>query len=196
MKATARRCQIPAGGLGVAAVLGALLVGILGACGSSSPQAVATSPTLATSPTPDAVTLNYVALVHNYWTGWQAADGVSNGINQAAIVCLGAGTATTPQNMKIVDPAKCRARMVVLLALHKKFLKDLDSTPPPPRFAADDQVFRSQLPKVIADTMRIIAAADTRSKEAVAQASGTYASDVHASLLGAMDDVEPSVVHT
>src|ERR1700674_2797159 len=147
LKATARQHWIPAGGHGV--VLSALLVRFLGACGSSSPQAVATSPTVAASPTPDAVTLNYVALVHNYWIGWQAADGVSNGINQAAIVCLGQGMATTPQNMKVVDPAKCGARMVVLLALHKKFLKDLDSTPPPAKFASDDQVFRSQLPKLI-----------------------------------------------
>jgi hypothetical protein len=197
MKAMARRHRIPAGSLGVAAVVSALLAGFLAACGSSSPLAVATSPTpnSVTSPTPDAVTRDYVALVHNYWIGWQAADGVSNGTNQAGIVCLGLTRAGPTSDMHLIDPAKCRARMVVLLALHKKFLKDLDSTPPPPRFAADDQVFRSQLPKVIADTMRIIAAADTRSKQAVLKASVTYATDVHASLLAAMDDVEPSVAH-
>src|ERR1700674_2096723 len=140
LKATARQHWIPAGGHGV--VLSALLVRFLGACGSSSPQAVATSPTVAASPTPDAVTLNYVALVHNYWIGWQAADGVSNGINQAAIVCLGLTRAGPTSDMHLIDPAKCRARAVVLLALHQKFLKDLASPPPPAKFAADDQVFR------------------------------------------------------
>jgi len=176
-------------------VLGALLAGFLSACGGPSTQAVATPSPVATSPTPDALMQNYVALVQAYWIAWQAADGVANGINQAAVVCLGTGTATTPVSLQRVDTAKCRARVVVLLALHQKFLKDLDSTPPPPNFAVDDQTFRSLLPKLIADAKAIIAAADTRSKEAVLQASGAYATDAHAGILAAMDHVDPSVTH-
>ena len=195
MRVTALHNPISAPGLHVAAVVSVLVVGCLSACGSPSTQAPATSPTVAISPTPDALTQNYIALVHNYWIAWQAADGVANGINQAAVVCLGTGTATTPVSLQRVDTAKCRARVVVLLAMHQKFLKDLDSTPPPPKFAGDDMTFRSLLPKLIADAKAIIAAADTRSKEAVLQASGAYATDAHAGILNAMDDVDPAVVH-
>jgi hypothetical protein len=190
MKSNAGPCLIRLRALPVASLVSALLAGLLSSCGGSSTQAVVTSPT------PDAATRNYVALVHNYWIGWQAADGVSNGTNQAAIVCLGVAAVGAHTNMQLIDPAKCRTRAVGLLALHQKFLTDLDNTPAPPKFAADDQAFRSQLPIVITDTKALIAAADTGSKDAVLHAAGTYADEVQATILGALNDVDSSVIHT
>src|ERR1700686_3891896 len=53
------------------------------ACGGSSAQAVISSPT------PDSVTQNYVALIRNYWIQIQTADEASSSANVAATVCLG-----------------------------------------------------------------------------------------------------------
>ncbi len=82
-----------------------------------------------------------------------------------------------------------------MIAVHQKFLSDLDSTPPPPKFAADDRAFRSQLPKAIGDMKAIISAADTGSQEAVLQATTVYVDDMIPVVTNALDDVDPSVVH-
>jgi hypothetical protein len=158
------------------------------ACGSPSTQAVASSPT------PDSVTRNYVALVRNFWIEVQAADEVSIG-NVAARTCYGQASFGAPTNMQLIDSQMCRDRAVANLAAEQKFLSDLDRTPAPPEFAADDQVFRSQLPKTIADLKALIAAADIGSKDAVLQATATFLSDMIPSVTGAMDHVDPSVVH-
>jgi hypothetical protein len=101
------------------------LVGWSSACGGSPTQAVATSPT------PDSVTRNYVALVHNYWIQEQAADQVSSGSNFAARVCLGKQSPSAPSKVQLIDPPLCRERAAAILANQQKFLTDLDSTPPP-----------------------------------------------------------------
>ena len=82
-----------------------------------------------------------------------------------------------------------------MLAVHQKFLRDLDSTPPPSKFAADDRAFRAQLPKAIADVEAMISAADTGSKDAVMQATTTYVNDMIPVVTGALDDIDPSTVH-
>jgi hypothetical protein len=170
------------------AILAALMVGFSIACGGSPAHAVVSSPT------PDTVTRNYVALVRNLWIDIQAADEVSLG-NVAARTCLGVPSFGASTNMQLIDPPTCRDRAVALLAAQQKFLNGLDSTPAPPKFAADDQAFRSQLPKTIADLKAMISAADTGSKDAVLQATTVFLNDMIPTVTGAMDHVDPSVVH-
>src|SRR4029077_20698150 len=124
---------------------GAVVVVLASACGSTAPAA------RAASPTPHSLAPNYVALIHNYWIEEQAADEASNRSNIAAKVCLGMDPPGTPANMQLIDPPVCRERAVAILANQEKFLRDLDSTPAPPKFAADDRAFRTQLPKAIVD---------------------------------------------
>src|SRR4029077_572782 len=133
---------------------------------------------------------NYVNLVRSFWSDIQAADEVSIG-NVAARTCLG-GAAT---NMQLIDPPVCRDRALALLAVQQKFLSALYGTPAPPRFAADDQAFRSQIPKTIADLRALISAADTGSRDAVLEATTTYLHDMIPTVTGAMDHVDRSVVH-
>jgi hypothetical protein len=160
-------------------ILGALMSGCSSASGGSPKQAVVASPT------PDSTTRAYVALISNYWSDYKTAEG--NG----AQVCFGGFS----NDVQLVNPPTCRIRTVAMLAVHQKFLSDLDSTPPPPKFAADDRAFRSQLPKVIDDIRAIILAADTGSKDAVFQATTAYVDDMIPVVTNALDDVDPSVVH-
>lgn len=165
----------------------ALILSLSSACGGSSTQVIS-------SPTPDSATQNYVALVRNFWIDIQAADEVSIG-NVSERTCQGKTSFGAPTNMQVIDPPMCRDRAVALLAAQHKFLSRLDSTPAPPRFVADDQAFRSQLPKTIADLKAMISAADTGSKDTVLQATTTYLNDMIPTVTGAMDHVDPSVVH-
>jgi len=163
-------------------ILGALMSGCSGASGESggSPRQTAVA-----SPTPAFATRAYVALVARYWSDYRTAEG------NAARVCWG----DQFNDVTLVNPPVCRYRAVAILAVHQKFLSDLDSTPPPPKFAADDEALRSQLPMAIADLKAMIAAADTGSKEAVMQATTTYVNDMVPVVTGALDDIDPSVVH-
>jgi hypothetical protein len=165
--------------LALFSILGALMLGCSGASGGQPKQAAVASPT------PDSVTRNYVALVSGYWSDYKTAEG--NG----AHVCWG----DQFNDVGLVNPPICRSRAVAMLAVHEKFLSDLDSTPPPPKFATDDRAFRSQLPKAIADVEAMISAADTGSKDAVFQATTVYVDDMIPIVTGALDDVDPSVVH-
>jgi hypothetical protein len=174
--------------LAMLSMVGAFFVVLSTACGSSPTQAVVTSPT------PDTVTRNYVNLVRHFWNDILAADEVSGG-NVAARTCLGKASASSPTNMQLIDPPTCRDRIVAVLAAEQKFLNDLDTTPAPAEFAADDQAFRSRLPKAIADLKTLIAAADTGSKDAVLQASMVFVSDMFPAVGDALDHVDPSVVH-
>jgi hypothetical protein len=163
----------------VFSVLGALMVGCSSASGGSPRQAAVASPT------PDVATRAYVALISNYWSDYKTAEG--NG----AQVCFGGFS----NDVQLVNPPTCRTRAMAMLAVHQKFLSDLDTTAPPPEFAADDRAFRSQLPKAIDDMKAIISAADTGSKEAVFQATSAYVDDMIPIVTNALDDVDPSVVH-
>jgi hypothetical protein len=69
-------------------------------------------------------------------------------------------------------------------------------SPAPPKFAADDQAFRSQLPKTIADIKAMNSAADTRSKVAVVQATTVFLDDMIPTVTNALDHVDPSVAHS
>jgi hypothetical protein len=158
-------------------ILAALVLACSIACGGSPKQAVVSSPT------PDSVTRNYVNLARTFWSDIETADEVSIG-NVAAKACL-----------QLIDPPTCRDRAIALLAAQQKFLSGLDSTPAPPEFTAEDKIFRSQIPKTIADLKALISAADTGSKDAVLQAAMTYVNDMIPTVTGAMDHVDPSVVH-
>ena len=159
-----------------------LLVGVLTAtslltgCGNTATGTATSSPVR--SPTPDAVTTKNVALVHTYWDQYLSAR--ADGGN----VCL--------QN---VDPAKCGVRAAAILAVHQKFLSDLDTTSPPHQFAADDQVFRLQLPKAIADVKAMISASAGGDKQAVFSATTAYVADMIPAVTGALDHVDPAVTH-
>jgi hypothetical protein len=160
--------------LAIALMVGGFLVGCSGAGGTSSKASVVASPT------PDSVTQKYVALVHDYWTQYVRARG------DGATVCW---------NAAAVDPPKCRERAVAILAVHQKFLSDLDTTPPSPNFVADDQSFRSQLPKAIAQVKAMISAAESGDKQAVVQATTAYVNDMIPTVTNSLDHVDPSVVH-
>lgn len=147
------------------------------------------------SPTPDLVTTNYVALVHDFWIQEQAADIVSNGSNLAAKVCLGSDPPGSATRLQLVDPKQCGARAVALLGVHQNFLKGLDSTPAPANLAADDQAFRTQLPRTIADLNVLISAAKTVNKGDVLQAATAYNNDMYPIVTDALNDVDPSVTH-
>jgi len=110
--------------LAVTSLVGTLLVSRSSASSSSS------TPIVVASPTPDSVSRNYVALVHNFWIQEQAADVASNGSNLAAEVCLGTDQPGAPTKLQLIDPPMCRERAVALLAVHEKFLSDLATTPP------------------------------------------------------------------
>jgi hypothetical protein len=171
--------------------LGLVIVGLVVGCSNTPPAThLASAP-----PTPDLVAQNYVSLIHNYWIHEQTADGASNGSNLAAKVCLGMDPPGTPMNLELVDPAQCRGRAVALLANAQRFLTDLDRTPAPPKFAPDDQAFRTQLPKAIADLKALIAATDTGSKNAVLQAATAYNNDMYPIVTDALNDVDPAVSH-
>jgi hypothetical protein len=179
----------------LSSILGSLLLIYSTACGRSS------TPAVITSPTTDSVTRNYVTLVHDYWIQYMTAeaDPIGNVAGQfstadAARACFGLLDPST-QDVRYVDPLTCRVRSVAMVAVHGKFLSDLDTTRPPPKFATDDQIFRSQLPKAIADLKAMISATNTGSKDAVLQATTAYVNDMMPTVTDALDDVDPSVVH-
>jgi hypothetical protein len=170
---------------------GLLIIGaLMWACSSASPlQAVIKSPAF------DPVAERYVALVHNYWIQEQAADGASKTANVAARVCLGKEPPSAPSNVQLVDPPMCLQRGAAILANQEKFLMDLDSTPAPSNFSADDQAFRTQIPKAIVDLKALIAAAQTGNKQAVFDAATAYNNDMFPIVTDALNDVDPSVAH-
>ena len=135
-----------------ACVIGAaFFVACLAGCGNTTGHGAAPSPSAVSSPKPDAATEKYLALIRNYWTAILTADELANGTSDA-IVCLGNASATAQTNLQLIDPTLCRELAVGTLAVQQKFLRDLDTTPAPPRFATDDTAFRNHIPKAIAHT--------------------------------------------
>jgi hypothetical protein len=160
-------------------IAGVLLMGCSAACdGSPTKAGVA-------SPTPDSVTRNYVGLVYTYWLQYKTAEA------NAGVVCFGGGA----NELRLVNPSTCRERSISIVAVHVKFLSDLNGTLPPPRFARDDRIFRSQLPEAVADVKAMISAADTGSQDAVLVATIAYVNDMIPTVTDALDDVDPSVAH-
>jgi hypothetical protein len=60
----------------------------------------------------------------------------------------------TAWDISLVDPKTCGTLAAAMVAVHEKFLNDLNTTPAPHKFAADDQAFKTQLPKAIVDVRR------------------------------------------
>lgn len=185
----------------ILSILSVLLVALSTACGNSPTQAAlaspAPSPTPAAiaSPSPDALTQKYVALIKTYWSQIQAADEATATTNVAARVCLGKVSQAAPNDVQFVNASKCRARMVVSLQVHQRFLKALQTTQAPSQFSADDQVFRTQVPKGIAHLKTLISVTATGNRDAVLQAAMTYVGDFLPLVTNALDDVDPSVLH-
>jgi hypothetical protein len=158
-------------------ILGALVCGCSVASGGSQTQAVAGSPTV------DPLTKKYVDLANTYWDEHVTAEG------NAAGVCLGTGAGTQG-----INPPLCRVRAIAMLAVQEKFLSDLDLTPAPAKFAADDRVFRTQLPKTVADLKAMISAADAGNQQGILDASNAFLDDMGL-VLGALTHINPSMEH-
>jgi hypothetical protein len=158
---------------------------ILGAVGSSCSTASGGSQTqtVTASPTGDPLTKKYVDLANAYWDAHVTAEG------NAAAVCLGTGSGTQG-----INPPLCRVRAIAMLAVQEKFLSDLDLTPPPTKFAADDRVFHTQLPKTVADLQAMISAADAGNQQGILDASNAFLDDMGL-VLGALTHINPSVEH-
>jgi hypothetical protein len=64
----------------------------------------------------------------------------------------------------------------------------------PLRLAADDHVFRTQLPKTVADLKAMISAADAGNQQGILDASNAFLDDMGL-VLGALTHINPSVEH-
>jgi hypothetical protein len=167
-------------------IVGALTVGCSGATGGSTAQAVVKSPT------PDPAAERYVALVHNYWMQYKDAEG---NVPRFLKVCWGEISPNAPNDTRVVDPAICQGIAAAILPPHEQFLSNLDATQAPPRFAGEDQIFRAQLPKAIADVKAMEAAAAAGDRSGVIDRMTAYADDMIPRVTSALDGVDPSVVH-
>ena len=148
------------------------------ACGSSP-----STPAKA-SPTPDA-SARYVALVHDYWVQYKKAEG---DIPSLIRVC------GYFSSLSDVQPSICRTRIAAILPIHAKFFSDLDATPAPPQFAADDQAFRTQLPIAIAHLKGTIKAAEAGNAQQVSSEVEAYV-EAMIPLFPNLDHVDPSIPH-
>ena len=133
------------------------------ACGAST----------ASTPTPDAAHA-YRSLVHAYYFKYVAARG------DAYDYCV-VGT----------DAPKCVERGTLMIDVWQSFLKNLDSTPAPSRFASDDAAFRAQLPKAISDLQRMVTAAQAGDHYPMVNAANNYVSDMIPIVTDALHDVDP-----
>ena len=167
-------------------IAGTLTVGCSGGTGESPAQAAVKSPT------PDPATQRYVALVHNYWMHYKDAEG---NVPRFLRVCWGEVSPNAPNDTRVVDPVVCGEIAAAILPPHEQFLSDLDATPAPARFAGEDQTFRAELPKAIADIKAMEAAAATGDRPGVIQHMTAYADDMIPRVTSALDGVDPSVVH-
>lgn len=150
---------------------------VLAACGGCGPSGLPSG-----SPSPDQ-TQRYVALVHSYWVAYKKAEG---DIPSFADEC-------GYYSVK-VQPSACRLRIAAILPVHEKFLADLNLTPAPSQFAADDQAFRSQMPAAIAHLQATLAAADSGNATQVSSEFEAYVA-VMQGLFPNLDHVDPSIVH-
>jgi len=121
--------------------------------------------------------------VHNYWTQYKKAEG---DIPSFADEC---GYYSTK-----VQPSACRPRIAAILPVHEKFLADLNTTPAPPQFAADDQAFRAQLPTAIEHLKATMAAADAGNAQGVSAAFEAYVGAM-IEIFPNLDHVDPSITH-
>jgi hypothetical protein len=160
------------------------------ACG----QQTSSPPAAKKSPTPDAATQKYVALVHQYWIDYNVAQ---RDIPTFVKVCWGSKTLSmsVPPDPNAVEPQTCVEIASALLATHQTFLTNLDSTPAPTRFSADDQVFRTEIPKAIIAAKAMVSSARAGKKQAVVDAMTNYIEAIYPQVTDALDDVDPYTAH-
>jgi hypothetical protein len=163
---------------------------LLAACGGSGP-----SGQHASSPSPDQMTQHYVALVHSYWIAYKSAEG---DVPTFARVCWGQLTlsSSAEHNPANVDPVACREIADAIILPHEAFVRDLDSTPAPSRFKSDDAVFRTRVTTAIKDLTAMASSASAGDRVSVIQYMTNYVNDMVPKVLTALDDVDPTVVHT
>jgi hypothetical protein len=154
---------------------------LLAGCAGPGPS----SQSVATSPSPDQTTQRYSALVHSYWIAYKKAEG---DIPSLVRVC---GYFV---QVSEVDPPACSPRIAAILPPHEKFLSDLDNNPAPPKFAADDQAFRTQIPMAIAHLKATMAAAATGNAQLVSDEFEAYV-EAMIPLFPNLDHVDPSIPH-
>jgi hypothetical protein len=160
----------------IAALFG---LGLLTACGSSSLPAVAVSP----SPSIDPVTVRYVALVKSFWSDYRTAE-TSGSEPDAGYACV-----------NHPDMTVCATRVMAMIPILEKFLKDLDGTPPPAKFATDDASFRHALPIAIADLKLVLKFALKKEMATFNTEVSAYINDMIPAVTGSLDHVDPSTVH-
>lgn len=124
------------------------------------------------SPSPDARTAAYVALVEGVYAKYNTARG--DGYDTCVVS---------------VDPPACHDRGVAMVAVWNQFLKDLDMTPPPSQFASDDQAIRGGLPQAISDLNAMIDAASRKDGAAVVASANAYIGDMQPKVIDALGDV-------
>ncbi len=153
-------------------------LGLLTACGSSSLPAVVSHSTSV-----DPETARYLMLVTTFWADYRAAE-TSGAQPDGGYAC-----ANHP-DMKV-----CAERVTAMIPILEKFLKDLDSTPAPHRFATDDSNFRHELPVAIADLKLVLKAALQGDKATFDTEVNAYINDMIPTVTSSLDDVDPSTVH-
>jgi hypothetical protein len=166
---------------------------LLAACGQSAsapPSSLTTQPSASGSVDP--MTRAYVSLIHDWWNRYKAAENDPVVVLQA---CFPRGSSGTSHDPNLVDSARCAAFASAILPIDEQFLADLDRTPAPSQFSDQDQVFRVQFPKVIADLGSMLAAARADNRPAVIQYMSSYLNDMMPKVTDALDQVDPAVAH-
>jgi hypothetical protein len=153
-------------------------VSVLACSGSNTATHASTSPTV------DAGTVRYLALVNGFWTDHVRAT------NGAVVACLGSSPGTTNG----INPSRCKTAAIAMLAVQNKFTTDLAAVTAPSQFATEDHTFRTQLPIANADLTALIAVCDGQDPAGIQNASETYISDM-GPILDALDKLSPGVEH-
>jgi hypothetical protein len=124
----------------VATLLLAGALALFPGCGATaSHQTAVARPT----PTVDAATQAYIAVLRAYYTPYETAEG------QAIEPCIiRFAFATLPQQQQLL--ATCRPLEVAALTAAQAALAHLATTPPPPRWQAPDRAIKSYLQSVAA----------------------------------------------
>jgi hypothetical protein len=153
-------------------------VSVLACSGSNTATHASTSPTV------DAGTVRYLALVNGFWTDHVRAT------NGAVVACLGSSPGTTNG----INPSRCKTAAIAMLAVQNKFTRDLAAVTAPSQFATEDHTFRTQLPIANADLAALIAVCDGQDPAGIQNASETYISDM-GPILDALNKLSPGVEH-
>jgi len=136
------------------------------------------------SPSNDAASIRYVALVQHFWTAYIAAENDGPPPN-AAVACV-----------QVPDLKACSERVREMLPTLELFLGDLGRSVAPAKYAKDDAELRTQLPVAIADLTMVLKTALAGESGAFSTYVNAYIDDMVPGVTSALDDVDPSKVHT